>query len=153
MPRLIHLIYASVATESLAPEQLKNLLRDSRTANKRAGLTGMLLHSEGSFFQVLEGEPTAVNSLFRKLDRDQRHQQVTLIIQEPIARRSFEDWTMGFSGASPEELMRVEGLNDFFLQNGSFFTKLDSGRAKKLLAAFAEGSWRTKLNGSNPYRA
>jgi len=126
-------------------EQLTKILRHARVANERAGVTGMLLQSDGNFFQVLEGEPEAVNSVFKKIDRDRRHGQVTMIIREPIAKRSFADWSMGFSGATPEELKRVDGLNNFFFENGSCFTKLDAGRAKKLLAAFAEGSWRTKL--------
>jgi EAL domain-containing protein (putative c-di-GMP-specific phosphodiesterase class I) len=147
MPQLMHLIYASCATRQFEPEQLLNLLRQSRCANERTGLTGMLLHSDGSFFQVLEGDPAVVDALFRKLRQDPNHSQVTLIIREQIARRSFENWSMGFSGASHEELLRVDGLNDFFFENGSCFTKLSAGRAKKLVAAFAEGSWRTKLAG------
>jgi hypothetical protein len=106
----------------------------------------MLLYSDGNFFQVLEGEAATVDALYEKLHRDKRHQQLTLIIREPIARRSFADWSMGFSSATPEELAKIDGLNDFF-EAGSCFTDLDSGRAKKLLAAFAEGSWRVNLLG------
>jgi hypothetical protein len=62
-------------------------------------------------------------------------------------KRSFEEWTMGFSSTSPEKLRRVPGLNDFF-QTGSCFTELDANRAKKLLAAFAEGRWRAKIMGA-----
>jgi hypothetical protein len=103
----------------------------------------MLLFSEGNFFQVLEGEGTAVNQLYEKIIRDKRHAQCTLLIREPIAKRSFGNWSMGFSRISPGELRNIVGLNDFF-HDGSCFTKLDAGRAKKLLGAFARGSWRAK---------
>lgn len=149
MPPLEHLIYASVAVQKFEAPQLAELLQQSRSANERRGLTGMLLHtdSDGSFFQVLEGEPASIDQLFERLLLDKRHSQLTTIIREPIVRRSFEEWTMGFSSVSPERLSQVPGLNDFF-REGSCFTELDAGRAKKLLSAFAEGRWRTKLLGA-----
>jgi hypothetical protein len=140
---LIHLIYSSVATQDFETAQLTELLQAARQKNEMLGLTGMLLYSEGSFFQVLEGESDSVEQLYGSIGRDQRHEQCTLIIREPIARRSFENWSMGFSHVSPEELRNIDGLNDFF-HLGSCFTQLDVGRAKKLLTAFARGSWRAK---------
>ena len=147
MSPLIHLIYASVATQDFKIEQLTDLLQQAREANERVGLTGILLYSDGSFFQVLEGEPSVIDQLYQKLLLDKRHTQLTVIIKEPIAKRSFESWSMGFSSVSPEELTKIDGLNDFF-ENGSCFLQLDAGLTKKLLAAFAEGRWRVKLSGS-----
>jgi hypothetical protein len=146
---LEHIIYASVAAQDFGAPQLAELLQKARTANERLGLTGMLLHtdSDGSFFQVLEGEPSAIDQLLQKLRLDKRHSHLTLIIREPIAERAFAGWTMGFASVSPEKLRKIPGLNDFF-KAGSCFTELDSGRAKKLLAAFAEGRWRPKHLGA-----
>jgi EAL domain-containing protein (putative c-di-GMP-specific phosphodiesterase class I) len=147
MPSLIHLIYASVATQKFDNEQIKELLLQSRAANERIGVTGLLLHSDGNFFQILEGAAAEVDKLFAKIDADPRHAQVTVIFREPIRRRSFAGWTMGFASTSPQELATVHGLNDFFL-GGSCFHQLDSGRAKKLLTAFSKGRWHTKPIGS-----
>ena len=118
MPSLEHLIYASVATTPFGVSQLTDLLQKARTSNDRLGLTGMLLHcdSDGSFFQVLEGEPAAIDQLLQKLLLDKRHSHLTPIIREPIAARSFGNWSMGFSSVSPEKLRKVPGLNDFFQQ-------------------------------------
>jgi Sensors of blue-light using FAD len=65
MPLLEHLIYASVAAQNFEALQLAELLQKARAANERRGLTGMLLHvdSDGSFFQVLEGETEAIDQL------------------------------------------------------------------------------------------
>jgi len=149
MPPLEHLIYASVAAQNFEAPELAELLQKARAANERCGLTGMLLHveSDGSFFQVIEGEAAAIDQLLEKLRQDKRHSHVTTIIREPIAKRSFTGWTMGFSSVSPEKLRRVPGLNDFF-EGHSCLTELDAGRAKKLLAAFAEGRWRAKILGA-----
>jgi len=106
----------------------------------------MLLYSVGSFFQVLEGEEATLLELFAIIATDPRHRNVTKIIQEPIARRVFGDWTMGFSALEPAELSGIEGFSDFF-QQGISLTNLQSGRAKKLLWAFAQNRWRARLDG------
>jgi Sensors of blue-light using FAD len=144
---MIHIIYASVETQDFSSAQLTELLQKARVKNEDLHVTGMLLYSDGNFFQVLEGEPDSVEGMYKKLQLDKRHQQLTMIVREPIAKRYFADWSMGFSSVTPEELRQVDGLNDFF-RDGSCFVGLDSGRAKKLLAAFAEGRWRAKLTGA-----
>ena len=147
MPTMIHIIYASVETQAISSTQLTELLEKARVKNEDLHLTGMLLYSDGNFFQVLEGEPDSVDGMYKKLHLDKRHQQLTLIVREPIAKRYFADWSMGFSSVTPEELSQVDGLNDFF-RDRSCFVGLDSGRGKKLLASFAEGRWRAKLTGA-----
>lgn len=112
--------------------------------NSRSGVTGMLLYSDGSFFQVLKGTETAIDITFARIALDTRHQQTTCIIREPIARRAFSDWTMGFADVSAEQIAGIVGTNDFF-QNGRCVDALDPGRAPKLLQAFASGRWRTRL--------
>src|ERR1700733_6276562 len=96
---LEHIIYASAAAQDFSASQLAELLEKARVANEREGLTGMLLHtdSDGSFFQVLEGAPESIDRLLQKLKLDKRHSNFTIIIREPIAERSFADWTMGFA--------------------------------------------------------
>jgi hypothetical protein len=143
----MHCIYASAATRHFETAELAELLKAARKHNQAAGLTGMLLYTEGSFFQVLEGVPDAVEALYAKIELDKRHDQVTKIVTEAIPSRSFADWTMGFSQVSRKELAQISGTNDFF-SGSSCFLGLDSGRAKKLLSAFHEGRWRKTLAGA-----
>jgi hypothetical protein len=143
----MHCIYASVATRHFETAELAALLQAARKHNDAAGLTGMLLYTEETFFQVLEGIPDAVDALYVRIERDQRHRQVTKIVAEAIPSRSFAKWTMGFSQVSRKELALISGTNDFF-SGSSCFLDLDSGRAKKLLSAFREGRWRKTLAGA-----
>jgi hypothetical protein len=144
---LKHLIYTSAARVAFGIEELKDLLEKARNGNAKRGVTGMLLHSGGSFFQVLEGDEETLNTLFASIEADPRHKRVTKIIDEPIAQRDFADWTMGFTEASAAELQGVEGLSDFF-RGGDSLDSLPPGRAKKLLSAFADGRWRLRLTSS-----
>lgn len=147
MSTLVHLIYASTAVNDFDQQELVVLLRKAREANAQAGITGMLLYIEGNFFQVLEGEQAAVDRQFAKIALDQRHAKVVTIIKEPIVKRAFGDWTMGFAEITLREFQRLDGLNDFFAE-GSVLAQLGSGRAKKLVTAFAQGSWRSRICGA-----
>ena len=144
---LIQRIYASAARRRFETDELAELLHLARENNAKLGLTGMLLYAEGSFFQVLEGPAAVVDALFAKIDRDQRHDQVTQIIREPISRRYFDAWTMGFYKVSHEQLAGMSGVNDFFGKDRAVVS-VDAARAMKLLAAFRDGRWRKQLTGA-----
>lgn len=147
---LIHLIYTSVATIDFSEKDLAELLTVARNKNEKIDVTGMLLYTDRSFFQILEGDPDVVNQLYAKIALDKRHSQVVSIIKEPIAKRAFAEWSMGFANVSTKDLGSMVGLNDFFMQ-ASCFRQLDQGRAKKLLSAFKEGRWRAKIRNTNTY--
>jgi len=110
-------------------------------------VSGMLLYVDGSFFQVLEGEEATLEALYQKIVADPRHARVTRIIQEPIARRDFGQWTMGFVDATTNGATPLEGFDDFFGEATSLVA-LPAGRARKLLDAFSKGRWRSGLQGA-----
>lgn len=142
---LVHCIYVSTETSKFSKDQILSLLEKARKNNSELNVTGMLLYDRGSFFQALEGDRLVVEKLFQHISRDSRHENITKIILEPIEQRDFAAWTMGYSGVTTNELKTIDGLNDFFHQN-KCFADLDEGRAKKLLAAFKDGKWRTTLS-------
>ena len=144
MEPLIHLIYASSAVGTPGDDLLADVLRASRRNNARAGVTGMLLYTDGSFFQVLEGPESAVDAAFATIAADPRHARAVTIIRERIVRRAFGEWSMGYVTATARELEAASGMNDFFAQ-AACFDRLDAGRAKKLLTAFRAGRWRARL--------
>ena len=144
MKTLVHLIYCSAAPRPLSRNELRDLLVGARRHNERHGITGMLLYADGSFFQVLEGAPEDVERLFERISADPRHDSLTLIIREPVAVRAFGEWSMGHADIAQDDLDQIVGSNDFFA-GGRSFLDIGEGRAKKLLAAFRDGRWRTAL--------
>ncbi len=143
---LIHCIYASSAAPGFADSDIPGLLEAARRKNASLNVTGTLLYIDGSFFQVLEGEAGTVDALYATIGHDPRHRRVTQIIREPIARRSFAQWTMGFDSLNGVDAAALLGENDFF-RDATFLERLDAGRAKKLLRAFREGRWRADVTG------
>ena len=70
---LHQLLYVSVETHPYTEKDLAALLEQSRSKNKKLGITGMLLYYKKHFLQVLEGEKDVVFELFRVIRKDQRH--------------------------------------------------------------------------------
>lgn len=142
---LVHCIYCSVSKQEFSHDDLATLLAECREKNSAAELTGMLLYSDRTFFQVLEGDRPVVEALLEKLILDKRHERITKIVLEPIEERSFSQWTMGYSKITRKELASIPGLNDFFAR-GQSYMELGEGRAKTLLSAFKQGAWRLSLS-------
>ena len=148
MSALVHCIYTSVQTHPLTSAEVAKLVQESRLHNKKNGITGILLHVEDTFFQVLEGESDVIESLYAKILEDTRHTRVTRIILEPIARRYFGDSLMNLAILSPAELTDL--IQDHNPERRErLLDGLDEGRAKRLLRAFTDGRWRTHL-GTGP---
>jgi hypothetical protein len=73
----------------------------------------MLLYTDGSFLQALEGDEAVVRDLYATIAGDDRHQQVTLIIEFPVETRSFSDWSMGLAILNPEDEGQASGVKRF----------------------------------------
>jgi hypothetical protein len=89
---------------------LRAILDASRTHNARCGVTGALMFNSGCFAQVLEGPLGHVEETFERIQQDERHGDVSLLALDPVADRSFPNWSMGFVGASLEDAERFETL-------------------------------------------
>ncbi len=80
--------------------EIDRILAASRESNRKLGVTGALLFSEGCFAQVLEGGLAQVEAVFERIECDPRHQNVTILQFTPIKERSFGSWSMAFAGLS-----------------------------------------------------
>ncbi len=148
MTNLIQLIYSSSATQELQDSELLSILEVSRRNNAARNVTGMLLSEKWSFFQVLEGPAESVEEVFKIISADKRHNRVITIVKEAIPQRSFGEWTMGSASLDTRDIQDVTGMNDFF-REASILTQINSGRARKLVSAFKEGRWRSKVTGGD----
>src|SRR5690242_7063732 len=111
---LIRIIYASAASPAFDPADLGPILPKARDRNAEGSVTGVLLYTAGSFFQVLEGPDASLPQLFARISADPRHREVTKIIQEPIVQRDFGDWKMGYGEIAPADFEAIDGFSDFF---------------------------------------
>lgn len=110
--QMLSLIYSSVATRQLDAGDLTQLLEQSRRANARTDVTGMLLFRNGYFLQLLEGPDIEVRTKLRTIKQDERHTKVTVLIEDLIQHRQFPNWTMGFP--ADRDLVDVPGYRATF---------------------------------------
>ena len=104
MSDLHRLVYTSrnhlVGDEAEMSIAVLEILRTSQRNNARVGITGALLFNKGAFAQVLEGPSRAVEDTFERIQRDERHGDVTVLQCGTTAERKFTNWSMAFVGCS-----------------------------------------------------
>jgi len=93
---LIQLIYSSTASADFSPAELNAILAQSITNNQVNAVTGLLLYTNGSFLQLLEGSTAAVDATYARIARDPRHHAIEPHLRTPISQREFSQWHMGF---------------------------------------------------------
>lgn len=91
--KLLQLIYSSrpFGYDDLA---LNGILASARRNNIRDGITGALICREDLFVQMLEGPEAAVNELFARIARDDRHTEIVTLVSSSVDARLFPDWAM-----------------------------------------------------------
>lgn len=89
-------IYISTATASGAAMQADDILAESRSNNRRDGITGLLYADGKRFLQVLEGEPPAVAETLARIERDPRHRAIVILSDRVVQSAEFGDWAMAW---------------------------------------------------------
>ena len=107
---MYHLMYVSYATQNFTDSDLTDLLIKARKNNGSLGITGMLIHREGNFIQVLEGEEQAVKRLYEVIKADNRHDGVIIMSDCEIQERQFENWAMDFRSYSKNALFTPDEM-------------------------------------------
>jgi hypothetical protein len=117
MGKLVQIIYISRSTFESADKVNKiepsvvRILAKSRINNRKNGLVGVMYFGDGAFFQCLEGEEDAINTLFAKIEKDPRHKDLKLISRKSISKLSFPDWAMKYAPLD-------EKMGKFLKENG-----------------------------------
>jgi uncharacterized protein YaaQ len=114
---MIRITYVSREVAGLTSDQLLALISQCHRNNPSKGLTGMLLHGNGTFLQVLEGDEQVIDSLMTAIAQDSRHTDMTIVQRESVTTRQFDGWSMGFEQVTDESLKSVPGLHNFGLPN------------------------------------
>ena len=93
---------------------MKMILDKSRPSNTALGITGMLLYLDPFFLQVIEGEEQVLDEKFSVIAKHPLHHKVSLIYKQPIEKRSFSKWSMGFNKIGIEDLEGVQSLHEVY---------------------------------------
>ena len=92
--------------------ELGALFASSRSNNEKRGITGALLLGGSWFVQVLEGEESAVRSLFASIQEDPRHDRVELLFDGPTDDRTFAHWSMAKIALSDADVPLIARISE-----------------------------------------
>ncbi len=91
--QLKRVIYVSEKTD-VSDTTLKDIIPSTQKNNPEEGVTGCLLSGSNSFLQLLEGPANFIDTLYSKISKDNRHENVMTLCEEKIDERLFLSWSM-----------------------------------------------------------
>lgn len=113
-PQLVNLVYMSFATHEFSEKDLLELLKKARSFNGSHDVSGILVYRDGIFLQYLEGTAANVELVYSRIQKDKRHESLSLIFQGDCTRRIFPDWDMHYV---PSDSLESSWLNTLFQAN------------------------------------
>jgi hypothetical protein len=96
MTELQCLIYVSTAVSGLGAHDVASIVTKSIEFNQRDGVNGMLLLSDGSFMQCIEGEAAGVEKTYARIQASRLHHRVIELFRSPVAKQRFSTWDWAF---------------------------------------------------------
>jgi hypothetical protein len=111
-----------------------------RANNTLLGITGLLLHIDGGFLQILEGDERAVRELYSRIAADRRHREPRILLDREIAAPTFTGCSMSFERPS---LNDPETAGMFGVTRETIHGRL-SPAAGRIVALMLETFYRTQ---------
>lgn len=102
---LTRMIYISRSVGPQTTTVTTQILETARRYNKAHNLTGVLCQGRGLYVQVLEGERSVINGLYRRIVADNRHDHTEIVHFGEIESRQFKEWSMALVHLSIDDPM------------------------------------------------
>ena len=90
------IVLFSNAAAPMSAEELAELGRECAETESHVGITGMLLHKNSSFLQVIEGSKAVICDMYARISADPRHTGICQISDRTIPRREFHGQAVSF---------------------------------------------------------
>jgi len=128
--------YVSTVNPALTETQIQEALDFSKNWNNDNNITGVLLYSQGNFFQVLEGGEQVVKDLFERIKADERHHNIITIFQKQIPNIQFNGYEADF--ISLDDRFQPKNIDNYINQVSLLNPSIQSS-VKYILNKFTEG--------------
>lgn len=113
----IHTIcYVSKANPNLKNEEIIALFKQTEQNNRLNNVSGILLHSLGNFFQVLEGDEKYITDIYEKqILEDSRHSNVFEVYRGNISKPVFSNYLSHFQTITTS--IQLEKIRNYLESN------------------------------------
>lgn len=119
------LIYSSKADPNLDEHGIQKILETSERNNKERNITGLLIHYQDSFIQMLEGEKEDVQQLYETIQDDERHDSVMTLFEGYTEKRHFPAWKMSLRLVDDTAFKKIDAY-ETLEQSDQFLKEVDS---------------------------
>lgn len=102
--------YVSTAADDVTFDTVLGILDIAHPANKKHGISGMLIYDGNHFLQYFEGEDAEVEALWHNIEKDKRHHSLRVMTVSEITERRYPFWTMGYLNNRPKIIALLESL-------------------------------------------
>ena len=106
--------------DNTVKQDLADITKVAKVQNALRQITGVLFYTEGKFLQVVEGEEKFLRQLMYNIENDNRHANLTYLIDTPIEKRGFYDWNMdsfNFANGQKFNVDNMQALSKSFSEN------------------------------------
>ena len=108
---LQEIIYVSTLADDAPIRVVADIAIKSRSNNRQADITGLLVFDGMHFCQQLEGCAREVEAAMARIQEDPRHRNVAVLHQGPLAKRRFNRFSLGYTSVEDiEQLERLQQL-------------------------------------------
>jgi Sensors of blue-light using FAD len=91
------ILYCSLIREPMDDAAIARMAQMAANLNRMDHITGMLMHADGVFVQLIEGPREAVNHLWARILLDKRHQGIVqLYHRREVESRACSGWDMRY---------------------------------------------------------
>lgn len=107
------IVFTAARTGRLSHHDLLTLLPVERAANAAVGLTGILVLNDDNVLGIAEGPEDVVRARVDAVKADPHNVNVQVLVDDPIPKRAFADWQIGFPTDDPA-VVATPGFVDLF---------------------------------------
>ena len=125
-------MYVSTAVGEFAECRLSELRKQWQSSNEKRDIDSVLVSVGDSFLQLLEGERSMVEAVYRLIRQDPRHTDVIQLAGETVRERLFDRLSLGYAALHPMRAQELLAANNQ-LPSGPGIGCIDAERAKTLL--------------------
>ncbi|WP_313111477.1 BLUF domain-containing protein [Aequorivita sediminis] len=124
--------YLSKDHQPMKNSELEDLFSQVLEFNNSSNISGILLHNNNFFLQVLEGKKENIQELYATIRKDNRHKDILIVLDQKIENRIFNNYDARFSILKNKD--DIEKLNTYlsrYSSNNNYPTNI-----KRLLEPF-----------------
>ena len=89
--------YKSQANANLNLLEFEALFNQTQLKNNSHNITGVLVKRDDVFFQILEGHPIIIDTVYEEIKKDRRHFNILELLNKSISQLSFKSFDIGYA--------------------------------------------------------